>query len=85
MARRYAASPTVAAFSVINEPSNAIPAGALCAFYRAAAGAIRSAGMRAGRVTLLFPAYQRALAELAAEGFPGVPPPPPPPPSSRSD
>lgn len=71
VAKRYSGSSAVAAFCVINEPSNQVPASVLCGFYRDAAAAIRGAGMLAGKVTLLFPAYQRSLQELKDQNFPG--------------
>eukprot|EP00283_Hemiselmis_rufescens_P018614 CAMPEP_0173458576 /NCGR_PEP_ID=MMETSP1357-20121228/59840_1 /TAXON_ID=77926 /ORGANISM="Hemiselmis rufescens, Strain PCC563" /LENGTH=421 /DNA_ID=CAMNT_0014425955 /DNA_START=18 /DNA_END=1280 /DNA_ORIENTATION=- len=70
VAERYKDARSVSGIGVINEPSNAVPADKLVAFYRASYAAIRAAGMPQERVDVFFPAYQRSLSELTSRSFP---------------
>jgi glucan 1,3-beta-glucosidase len=58
VAARFKGHPAVTGVSVCNEPSETIPAKALCCFYDRAVAAIREAGMRPDEVAITLPVYR---------------------------
>jgi len=58
LAKRYRGHPSVAGISVCNEPSERLPAEALCGFYDRAVRAIREAGMPPDEVAVVLPVYR---------------------------
>jgi len=58
IAARYKGHPAVAGISVCNEPSDTVPAIALCQFYDNAIKAIRDAGMPPDEVAIVLPVYR---------------------------
>jgi len=66
LAKRYRGCRAVTGISVCNEPSNTVPLAHLCTYYASAVETIRDAGMEAEDVTVVLPAFQRPLAEVAA-------------------
>jgi len=67
VALRYRDRDVVTGIEVCNEPSNTVPVEILCEFYARAVHSIRSAGMTADRVTVVLPAFQRPLSDVARE------------------
>lgn len=65
VARRYRVKEAVTGIAVCNEPSPEVPAGVLCSFYRKAVETIRQAGMGPDRVTVVLPAFQRPVSDVA--------------------
>jgi glucan 1,3-beta-glucosidase len=58
VATRYRGHPAVSGISVCNEPSETVPAAALCQFYDRAVRAIREAGMRPDEAAIILPVYR---------------------------
>jgi glucan 1,3-beta-glucosidase len=58
VALRYKGHPAVSGISVCNEPSETVPASALCTFYDRAVRAIREAGMPPDEVAVILPIYR---------------------------
>jgi glucan 1,3-beta-glucosidase len=58
VATRYKGHPAVSGISVCNEPSETIPAAALCKFYDNAVRVIREAGMPPDQVAIILPVYR---------------------------
>ena len=68
MASRWGRSAALIAITVLNEPSNRIPAAALAAYYVECYDAVRR---HTAHATVVLPVYQRKFADLAAvDGFP---------------
>eukprot|EP00929_Paragymnodinium_shiwhaense_P049699 TRINITY_DN25048_c0_g1_i1.p1 TRINITY_DN25048_c0_g1~~TRINITY_DN25048_c0_g1_i1.p1 ORF type:complete len:709 (+),score=141.92 TRINITY_DN25048_c0_g1_i1:115-2241(+) len=58
LAERYRGHPAVSGVAVCNEPSETIPAEALCHFYDRAVTAVREGGMRPDEVAVTLPVYR---------------------------
>lgn len=58
LAARYKGHPCVTGIAVCNEPSERVPAEALCHFYDRAVAAIREAGMPPDEVAVVLPVYR---------------------------
>lgn len=58
VATRYRGHPAISGISVCNEPSETVPAAALCRFYDRAVRAIREAGMPPDEVAIILPVYR---------------------------
>lgn len=65
VAERYRGRPAVRGLAVCNEPSPEVPLEVLCHFYDRATATIREAGMSDDRVTVVLPAFQRSVDDLA--------------------
>eukprot|EP00930_Biecheleria_cincta_P038124 TRINITY_DN26196_c0_g1_i2.p1 TRINITY_DN26196_c0_g1~~TRINITY_DN26196_c0_g1_i2.p1 ORF type:complete len:881 (-),score=142.97 TRINITY_DN26196_c0_g1_i2:47-2689(-) len=66
LVRRYRGSPAVTGIAVCNEPSPEVPTRVLCRFYDRAVKAIRRAGLRSSKATVVLPVFQRSLASFVS-------------------
>lgn len=66
VAKRYQGRRAVTGISVCNEPSSRVPLSKLCTYYYQAVKTIRANGMHADQVTVVLPAFQRPVKDVAS-------------------